>query len=325
MSARLSFFFLPSTHFSLPTYSISAQIIKRRSRHGSRSAGYGFVALTTIEAAQKAVEALNNTELDGRTVIVEIAKPAEEKSREPRSPKKPRKRPTGRRGPRSVPGEVSDAEANGEIADKAEAAPGTAPATEGAEKPKKKKKKTNVSILLPATSQPSSSRLSASPGLPKQRPLFLQPMLPQLIAQKILPRLSTVGPGPVAPLVPLVKIPSANPPRPFSSLPTSALISTTKDSLLSLLMPDSRSFLLASSGRGGVTPEGARATALSTLVMRPSKRRPLTLSRARKSAVVPSLSRSPSMLLMKMALPGKRPMARPPILLSSTQLKLHPS
>jgi len=115
---------------------ISAQVIQRRSRHGSRSAGYGFVALTTIEAAQTAVEALNHTDLDGRSVIVEIAKPAEEKDSEPK-PKKTKKRSGGRRGPKSVPGEVTDAEANGETVDKVE----SAPATEGAEKPKKKKKK----------------------------------------------------------------------------------------------------------------------------------------------------------------------------------------
>jgi len=117
---------------------ISAQVIQRRFRHGNRSAGYGFVSLTTIEAAQMAVEALNKKELEGRSVIVEIAKPAEEKDREPR-PKKSKKRSTDRRGHKSVPGEVTDAEANGETTDKAE----TAPAAEGAEKPKKKKKKTN--------------------------------------------------------------------------------------------------------------------------------------------------------------------------------------
>jgi len=117
---------------------ISAQIIQRRSRHGSRSAGYGFVALATAEASQQAVEALNKTELDGRLIIVEIAKPAEEKDREHR-PRRSKKRSTGRRGPKSVPGEVTEAEANGQTTDKAEAAP----ATEGAEKPKKKKKKNN--------------------------------------------------------------------------------------------------------------------------------------------------------------------------------------
>ena len=48
--------------------SLSAQVILR----GTRSAGYGFVAMATEEAAQKAVELLDKKELDGRTVIVEL-------------------------------------------------------------------------------------------------------------------------------------------------------------------------------------------------------------------------------------------------------------
>ena len=149
MSARSSFSSHSFAHFWHSLCSISAQVIQRRSRNGSRSAGYGFVALTTIEAAQKAVEALHKEELDGRSVIIEIAKPAEEKDREFR-PKRTKKRTTGRRGPKSVPGEVTDAEANGEIAEKAE----SAPATEGAEKPKKKKKSSVSTVAL--TTSPSS-------------------------------------------------------------------------------------------------------------------------------------------------------------------------
>jgi len=37
---------------------LSAQVIQRRTRSGTRSAGYGFVALLTVEAAEKAVELL---------------------------------------------------------------------------------------------------------------------------------------------------------------------------------------------------------------------------------------------------------------------------
>ncbi|KAL1743306.1 hypothetical protein HDZ31DRAFT_83492 [Schizophyllum fasciatum] len=108
---------------------LSVQVIQR----GSRSAGYGFVALGTEETAQKAVEALNKKELDGREVIVELAKPAEEKEKEKKERKA--KRRTGRRGSKAVPGEVSEAEANGEKAE-------GEPAAEGdASKPKKKKKK----------------------------------------------------------------------------------------------------------------------------------------------------------------------------------------
>ncbi|KAJ7781422.1 hypothetical protein B0H16DRAFT_1671686 [Mycena metata] len=111
---------------------LSVQVILR----GTRSAGYGFVALATAEAAQKAVELLDKKDLDGRPVIVEVAKPSEQKDKEKKE-KKAKRRP-GRRGSKAVPGEVSEAEANGD-APKAEAA--AAPDSDEAAKPKKKKKK----------------------------------------------------------------------------------------------------------------------------------------------------------------------------------------
>lgn len=135
-------------------HSLSAQVIQRRTRGGSRSAGYGFVALATVEAAQKAVELLNKKELDEREVIIEIAKPAEEKDQEEK-PKKTKRR-SGRRGQKSVTGEVTDAEANGET-DKAE---GT-PAADGAEKPKKKKKKSAVRVSLDRVSPHHLTQLVA--------------------------------------------------------------------------------------------------------------------------------------------------------------------
>ncbi|KAJ7699906.1 hypothetical protein B0H17DRAFT_1328017 [Mycena rosella] len=112
---------------------LSVQVILR----GTRSAGYGFVALATAEAAQKAVEALDKKELDGRQVIVEVAKPSDQKDKEKKE-KKAKRRP-GRRGSKAVPGEVSEAEANGD-APKADAE-ATAPDSDEAAKPKKKKKK----------------------------------------------------------------------------------------------------------------------------------------------------------------------------------------
>lgn len=108
---------------------VSAQVIQR----GTRSAGYGFVALKTEEAANKAVELLHKKELDGREVIVEVAKPAEQKDQEKKEKKA--KRRAGRRGAKPVPGEVTDAEANGD----AKAADATA--TPAGDKPKKQKKK----------------------------------------------------------------------------------------------------------------------------------------------------------------------------------------
>jgi RNA recognition motif-containing protein len=106
---------------------ISAQVIQR----GTRSAGYGFVALKTEEAAYKSVELLHKKELDGREVIVEVAKPAELKDAEKKEKKA--KRRAGRRGAKPVPGEVTDAEANAEAAAAGE--------TPDGEKPKKAKKK----------------------------------------------------------------------------------------------------------------------------------------------------------------------------------------
>jgi RNA recognition motif-containing protein len=113
---------------------LSAQVILR----GTRSAGYGFVALATAEAAQKAVELLDKKELDSRQVIVEVAKPSEQKDKEKKE-KKAKRRP-GRRGSKAVPGEISEAEANGEAA-KADEAAVAAPGSDEAAKPKKKKKK----------------------------------------------------------------------------------------------------------------------------------------------------------------------------------------
>jgi len=110
---------------------LSAQIIMR----GPRSAGYGFVALATAEAAEKAVESLNKTELEGRTVIVEIAKPSDLKDKEKNDRKKSRR--PGRRGAKAIPGEVTEAEANGE-GSKTDGAPVAEP--NEVAKPKKKKK-----------------------------------------------------------------------------------------------------------------------------------------------------------------------------------------
>lgn len=99
-----------------------------------RSAGYGFVSLSNTEAANKAIETLNQQELDGRQVLVEHAKPADQKEgkKERRFKRKP-----GRRGSKAVPGELTEAEISGEAVD------GTpAPVGDEAAKPKKKKKST---------------------------------------------------------------------------------------------------------------------------------------------------------------------------------------
>jgi cold-inducible RNA-binding protein len=42
-------------------------------RESGRSRGFGFVTFTTEEAAQAAMEALNGTELDGRSIRIDLA------------------------------------------------------------------------------------------------------------------------------------------------------------------------------------------------------------------------------------------------------------
>jgi len=61
-------------HFSTAGKVISANIITR----GPRSLGYGFVEMESEEDAQKAVQAMNKKEVDGRPINVEVAKPREE-------------------------------------------------------------------------------------------------------------------------------------------------------------------------------------------------------------------------------------------------------
>lgn len=118
---------------SASTDIISAQVIQR----GTRSAGYGFVSFNTLDAAEKAVAALHQKELDGRTIIVEVAKAPEQKASE-RTERRAKRR-AGRRGSKAPPGEVTEAEANGEAADKPEGA-----AKDAAAAPAQPKKKRNL-------------------------------------------------------------------------------------------------------------------------------------------------------------------------------------
>jgi cold-inducible RNA-binding protein len=49
-------------------------------RMSGRPRGFGFVTMGTPEEAQKAMEALNGKDLDGRALTVNIARPREERS-----------------------------------------------------------------------------------------------------------------------------------------------------------------------------------------------------------------------------------------------------
>jgi RNA recognition motif-containing protein len=48
-------------------------------RMTDRSRGFGFVEMGTQEQAEKAISALNGTQVDGRTLTVNMAKPREDR------------------------------------------------------------------------------------------------------------------------------------------------------------------------------------------------------------------------------------------------------
>ena len=58
---------------------VSAQVIS--DKFTGRSKGFGFVEMTSDAEAENAIRALNGTELDGRTVTVNEAKPRESQPR----------------------------------------------------------------------------------------------------------------------------------------------------------------------------------------------------------------------------------------------------
>jgi cold-inducible RNA-binding protein len=49
-------------------------------RDTGRTRGFGFVTMATVEGAQAAIQALNGTELQGRALTVNEARPREERS-----------------------------------------------------------------------------------------------------------------------------------------------------------------------------------------------------------------------------------------------------
>jgi RNA recognition motif-containing protein len=49
-------------------------------RATGRPRGFGFVTMSSPEEAQKAIEAMNGSSIDGRAITVNIARPREERS-----------------------------------------------------------------------------------------------------------------------------------------------------------------------------------------------------------------------------------------------------
>jgi RNA recognition motif-containing protein len=48
-------------------------------KYTDRSRGFGFVEMSTTEEAEKAIQALNGSQLEGRNLTVNISKPREER------------------------------------------------------------------------------------------------------------------------------------------------------------------------------------------------------------------------------------------------------
>jgi len=62
-------------HFAQIGKVLSAKVIIDRST--GQGKGFGFVEMSTEEEAKQAMDKLNNSELDGRTIVVSEAKPQE--------------------------------------------------------------------------------------------------------------------------------------------------------------------------------------------------------------------------------------------------------
>jgi len=58
---------------------VSAKVIVDRTTNQSK--GFGFVEMASDEEAQKAIKELNNTEVDGRKIAVNEARPMEDRPR----------------------------------------------------------------------------------------------------------------------------------------------------------------------------------------------------------------------------------------------------
>ncbi len=59
---------------------LSAQVIK--DRDSGQSKGFAFVELETDEQAQAAIKALDGKEVGGRTIMVNVARPKEDRPRD---------------------------------------------------------------------------------------------------------------------------------------------------------------------------------------------------------------------------------------------------
>ncbi|MBI4080380.1 MAG: RNA-binding protein [Candidatus Levybacteria bacterium] len=68
-------------HFAQAGKVLSAKVII--DKYSGQGKGFGFVEMATEEEAKKAIDQLNNSTLDGRTIVVNEARPQEDRSKRP--------------------------------------------------------------------------------------------------------------------------------------------------------------------------------------------------------------------------------------------------
>lgn len=280
MSWRLSFllfrsrctwrFAQPLRIFHIPYPSINAYIVRR----GAGSAGYGFVGLATADAAQKAVQVLDQQELNGRQVIVQIAKHSGQNDRQKED--KRSKGRLGRRGGKAIPGEVSEAEANGDAEDTETAESGDAA----------QPKKSAVCPLVYFQFKPDISLSSVEARSLMPTELKLPRRLPPLKVPGSLVVANLGGSFAILALPTLLTFLAllANHPRPRFWLLTSDLglvrpVCPHFSLTLAFVL-----YLLALSADGGVNQGKAGVMALWTSATRKNRWRPSLLWKARKLA-----------------------------------------
>lgn len=65
-------------HFMQAGKVLSARVIT--DRYSGQGKGFGFVEMSTEEEAKKAIQELNNSTLDGRNIVVNEARPQEDRT-----------------------------------------------------------------------------------------------------------------------------------------------------------------------------------------------------------------------------------------------------
>jgi len=147
----------------------SANIITR----GPRSLGYGFVEFVSNDDADKAIAKLNKTELDGRQINVEIAKPREQTEQQPNAAGASEApaggaRPRRQRKPRAPAADAADsAPAAG-----ASAAPASGSPSAARRRPRKPRAAAGASAAgaPAAATSPSAAPADADAGADGRRP-----------------------------------------------------------------------------------------------------------------------------------------------------------